>query len=165
MVFCFSHKKVLKYPILFCFLTSTKIWPKKGAQKRITFFFLQKRGSQKKNVMLQPPFFSTIFLKAKTLMLNKKHKSKSGKNKDKEKGFKWESKTGNQKKEEGLMNKTLKFNSFMLLFSWSKSKEERQRKKETKKECFRGAKYRPGPLLTLPSARGPWLFVFYFIST
>ena len=42
--------------------------------------------------------FSTCFLKAKTLMLNKNHNQNQEKNKDKRKAFERENKTGNQTK-------------------------------------------------------------------
>ena len=50
-------------------------------------------------------FFKLFVLKPKTFMLNKKHNLKSGKNKDKEKGFERKNKTGNHKKEKRLMKK------------------------------------------------------------
>ena len=60
MVFCFSHKKVLKYPILFCFLTSTKFGPKKGPKKG--YFFLPKKGAHKKKKRyVATPFFQQFF--------------------------------------------------------------------------------------------------------
>ena len=43
-------------------------------------------------------FLNFVFLKPKTLMLNKKHNLKSAKSKDKKKGLERKSKTGNQKK-------------------------------------------------------------------
>ena len=46
-------------------------------------------------------------------MLNKRHNLKSGKNKDKKKGFQRENKTGNQKKRKDFKKK-LQFNILML---------------------------------------------------
>ena len=67
-------------------------------------------------------------------MLNEKHKSKSEEKQRREKGI-WKRKQDRKpEKEKGMMKKTLKFNSFMLFFSWNKSKEERKIKKKTKKE-------------------------------
>ena len=51
-------------------------------------------------------------------MLNKKHKLKSAKSKDKKKGLERKSKTGNQKKEKMFQEKnTFQLNIFMLFFS------------------------------------------------
>ena len=97
--------------------------------------------------MLQPPFWPKIgvfelgFLKPKTMMLNNKHNSKSGKKKDKKKRFQRENKTGNQQKENTFIeNKKLQFYIFMLFYTWNKSKEERTIKKETKTRNKKKAK-------------------------
>ena len=63
------------------------------------------------------------------MMFNKKHNSKSGKNKDKEKRFQRENKTGNPKREHFDEEKKFQFNIFMLFFSRNKSTEERTKKK------------------------------------
>ena len=64
-------------------------------------------------------------------MLNTKHNLKSGKSKDKKKGFQTENKTGNQKKEKIFQEKKrLQLKMFMLFFSWN----ERQRRKKNGKE-------------------------------
>ena len=58
------------------------------------------------------------FLKPKTMILNNKHNSKSGKKKDKRKRFQRENKTGNQKKRtHSLKTKKLQFYIFMLFYS------------------------------------------------
>ena len=77
--------------------------------KNDNFSHFAKHRLIKKTLLLQPPFspkidfFKLFVLKPKTFMLNKKHNLKSGKNKDKEKGFERKNKTGNHKKEKKLM--------------------------------------------------------------
>ena len=83
--------------------------------------------------MLQPPFHQTIVflkffvLKPKTFMLNKKHNLKSGKNRDKEKGFERKSKTGNHKKEKRLMKK-INCHSKFSCCSFQKTKAKKKEK-------------------------------------
>ena len=60
-------------------------------------------------------------------MLNKRHNSKSGKNKDKEKGFERENKTGNHKKEKILMKKRI-CNLKMSCCSFQKTKAKKKEK-------------------------------------
>ena len=86
--------------------------------------------------MLQPPFFwknvffNLGFLKPKTMMLNKKHNSKSGRNKDKEKRFQRENMTGKPKKENILMKKR----NSNLIFSCCSFQETKAQKIEQKKK-------------------------------
>ena len=77
--------------------------PKLGKQRgnnNDNFSHFAKHRLIKKTVLLQPPFspkncvFKLFVLKPKTFMLNKKQNLKSGKNKDKEKGFERKNKTG-----------------------------------------------------------------------
>ena len=80
-------------------------------------------------------------------MLNKKHNLKSGKSKDKRKGFQRDNKTGN-KKEKGLMKTNFVIEQFdVVLFMKQKQrrkkKEERDKNKEpkeSKKERQEGRK-------------------------
>ena len=67
--------------------------------------------------------FLTCLLETKkcSCWLNKKHNIESGKNKDKKKGFERESKTGNQKKEKGLMETNFLIHYFDVVLSWNKS--------------------------------------------
>ena len=83
--------------------------------------------------MLQPPFWPKIgvfelgFLKPKTMMLNNKHNSKSGRKKDKKKRFQRENKTGNQKKiTHSLKTKKLQFYTFMLFYLFMTQKQRRK---------------------------------------
>ena len=121
---------------------------KKAPPKNDNFSHFAKHRLIKKNpVMLQPPFWPKIgvfelgFFETKTMMLNNKHNSKSGRKKDKKKRFQRENKTGNQKKRtHSLKTKKLQFYIFMLFYSWNKSKEERTMKKETKTRNKKKAK-------------------------
>ena len=120
-------------------------WPKQWAKNDTFSHFAKHRLIEKKPFCCNPPFdqkcvfFNLVFLKPKTLMLNKKHNLKSEKCKDKKKGFQRKSKTGNQKKR-NYFRKKLQFNSLMLFFSWNKSKKERKGKKERKTRNKKKAK-------------------------
>ena len=64
-------------------------------------------------------------------MLNKKQNLKSGKNKDKERGFERIKKRGSQQKmRKDWWTKPLQLNILMLFFSWNKSKEQTKRKRK-----------------------------------
>ena len=62
-------------------------------------------------------FFNLGFLKPKTMMLNKKHNSKSGKNKDKKRDFKEKTRQETQKRENIDEKEKLQFKIFMLFYS------------------------------------------------
>ena len=92
--------------------------------------------------MLQPPFFDPKlvffnlgFLKPKTMMLNKKHNSNSGKKtKIRKRDFKEKTRQETPKREHFDEQKKFQFNIFMLFFSRNKSAEERTKKKRQKQE-------------------------------
>ena len=97
--------------------------------------------------MLQPAFWPKIgvfqlgFLKPKTMMLNKKHNSKSGKKtKIRKRDFKEKTRQETQKREHFDEQKKFQFNIFMLFFSRNKSTEERKKKKRQKQERKRKPK-------------------------
>ena len=101
-----------------------KFCQKKAPPKTITFSHFAKHKFIKKPLCCNPPFDQNLvflnlgFLKPKTMMLNNKHNSKSGKKKDKKKRFQRENKTGNQKKRtHSLKTKKLQFYIFMLFYS------------------------------------------------
>ena len=97
--------------------------PKSCPQENDNFSHFAKHRFIKNPLCCNPPFdqklvfFNLGFLKPKTMMLNKKHNSKSGKNKDKIKRSQRENKTGNQKREHIDEKKKLQFNIFMLFYS------------------------------------------------
>ena len=103
----FCPQKFAEIPFLF--FNINQHLAKKGPQKNANFSQFCKTGAQtKKTTFVATPFFQKLvflvfFLIAKTLMLNKKRKSKSGNNKDNQEGSERGNKTGNQKKEKGLM--------------------------------------------------------------
>ena len=84
--------------------------------------------------MLQPPFLTKKlvflklgFLKPKTMILNNKHNSKSGKKKDKRKRFQRENKTRNQKKRtHSLKTKKLQFYISCCSIHETKAKKKEQ---------------------------------------
>ena len=102
--FCFE--KCAKMPMFIVFFEKQpKNCQKKCPKKNDNFsHFAKHRFIKKDPLCCNPPFdpklvfFNLGFLKPKTMMLNQKHNSKSGKNKDKEKRFQRENKTGNPKK-------------------------------------------------------------------
>ena len=102
-----------------------------------------------KKVLLQLPFWPKIgvfqlFLKPKTLMLNKKHSLKSGKKTKIRKGdWKEKARQETKRKRKYFRKKyKLQLKLFMLFFSWNKSKEERYMKKRQKQETKRKQKER-----------------------
>ena len=109
------------YFIVF-FQHQPKFGQKRGKQKTITFHILQ-NTSYKKNVLLQLPFwpkigvfFSTcVFLKPKTLMLNKKHNWIPRKAKIRKRDLKKKTRHESKKTHTGLMKKTLQLNLLMFL--------------------------------------------------
>ena len=119
--------------------------PKKLPKKNDNFSHFAKHRFIKKPVMLQPPFFwknvffNLGFLKPKTMMLNKKHNSKSGKTKIRKRDFKEKTRQETQKREHFDEEKKFQFNIFMLFFSRNKSTEDRT-KKETKTRKKKKAK-------------------------
>ena len=104
VIFCFE--KCAKMPIFIVFFEKQPKNCQKNCQKKNDNFshsakhrFIKKTRYVATPLFLKKMCFSTwVFLKPKTMMLNKKHNSKSGKNKDKEKRFQRENKTGNPKK-------------------------------------------------------------------
>ena len=73
-------------------------------------------------------------------MLNRKHNLKSGKSKDKKKGFETEKQDRKPKERKNISGKKLQLNILMFFFSWNKSNEERKGKKETKTRNKKKAK-------------------------
>ena len=120
-----------------------KFAPKKGQKPHDNLHFPKHRliTKNKKRFVATPPppftkncCFSTFFgfLKPKTLMLNKKHNFKSGKNKDKKKGFQRENKTENQKKREDWWTKIWHLNISDVV-PFMKPKQRRKKRKERDK--------------------------------
>ena len=121
---CFE--KCAKMPIFIVFFEKQpKICQKKPPPKNDNFsHFAKHRLIKKKTLCCNPPFDPKLvflnlgFLKPKTMMLNNKQNSKSGRKKDKKKRFQRENKTGNPKKRtHSLKTKKLQFYIFMLFYS------------------------------------------------
>ena len=95
-------KNVLKYLFYSIFEHQPKLGKKMGKTNDNFSHFAKHRFIKNPfccNPLLTKNWcFSTLFLKPKTLMLNKRHNLKSGKGKDKKKGLERKSKKGNQKK-------------------------------------------------------------------
>ena len=66
--------------------------------------------------------FNLFFLKLKALMLNKKHNLKSGKNKDKKKGFETEKQDRKPKERENISGKQIAIEYFHV-FLFMKQKQ------------------------------------------
>ena len=103
VIFCFE--KCAKMPIFIVFFEKQPKNCQKNCPKKNDNFshfakhrFIKKPRYVATPLFLKNVFFNLGFLKPKTMMLNKKHNSKSGKKKDKEKRFQRENKTGNPKK-------------------------------------------------------------------
>ena len=118
--------------------TSTKICQKKWPPKNDNFSHFAKHKFIKKTVVLQPPFdqklvfFNLVFWNQNHLCLTKKHKLKSGKSKDKRKGFERKKKTGNQKK--GLMKKNCNWIFWCCSFHETKAQKKKNKEKDKNKE-------------------------------
>ena len=126
-------------PILkFLLNIKPKLAPQK-AKKNDNFSHLAKHSFIKKKLCCNPPLDQEVvcsnlcFLKPRTLMLNKKHNLKSGKSKDKKKGFQRENKTENQKRRERVDENKCALEYFDVV-PFMKQRPKRQKKKKTKKE-------------------------------
>ena len=91
---------------------------------------------------LELSFLLIFFLKAKTLMLNKNTNQNQEKAKTRKRHLKEKTKQGTKQRERMDKNKTLQFKSFMLFFSWNKTKEENKWNKETKRNKKKAKKER-----------------------
>ena len=120
------------------FWTSTKIWQKKGQNKNDNFSHFAKHRFIKNPFCCNLFFFCfffvlfhLFFLKLKTLMLNKKHNLKSGKSKDKKKGFETEKQDRKPKERENISGKKeiAIENVHVVLF-----RKQKQRRKKNEKE-------------------------------
>ena len=105
------------------FETQPKFCQKKPKNDNFSHF-AKHRFIKKNPLCCNPPFDPKLvflnlgFLKPKTMMLNNKHNSNSGKKKDKKNRFQRENKTGNQKRRtHSLKTKKLQFYIFMLFYS------------------------------------------------
>ena len=133
-------------PIFIVFFENNQKFAKKKPKNDNFSHFAKHRFIKKKTLCCNPPldqklvFFNVGFSKPKTMMLNKKHNSKSGQNKDNKRDFKEKTRQETKKREHIDEQKKLQFNIFMLFYWWNKSKEERTMKKETKQETKRKPK-------------------------
>ena len=108
---------------------------KKGANKKDNFSHFAKHRFIKKDRFVAICFFfvlfNLLFLKLKTLMLNKKHNFKSGKSKDKKKGFETEKQDRKPKERKNISGKKeiAIENVHVVLFM-----KQKQRRKKNEKE-------------------------------
>ena len=120
---------------------------KKCQKKNDNFWHFAKHRFIKNPVLLQPPFFwknvffNLFFLKPKTMMLNKKHNSKTGKKQRQGKEI-WKRKQDRKPKKENILMKKRNSN---LIFSCSfqetkaqkieqKKRQKQERKRKPKKK-------------------------------
>ena len=136
VIFAFWLFKMCWNTYFTVFLNISQYLSKKRPPKTITFHILQNTGYNRKTFSFNPLLtknwrfsFSLSSLKRKDIDVEQKTQKK----KDLEKGFERQSKTENRQKQKGLMKITLYFNVLMLFFWWNRSKETRQRNKQTKR--------------------------------
>ena len=140
MFFCFTNRS--KYLFIVLFEHEPKISKKCPPPKTITFSHFANTGSWK-NVLLQKPlltknwcFWACVFWNQIHWCCTKKHNLKSGKSKDKRKGFQRENKTGQQKKEkideENLCNWIFWCCSFHETKAKKKEKDRKRQKQGSK---------------------------------
>ena len=103
----FVFKNVLKYLFYSVFLNMNQNLAKKGGKNDNFSHFAKHRFIKNPfccNLFLFLFFcvFQFVFLKLKTLMLNKKHNLKTGKSKDKKKGFETEKQDRKPKERENI---------------------------------------------------------------
>ena len=132
--FFFLFCACAEIPILLCFLNINQTLPRKGPQNDSFSDFTEHRLLKRPHFVATPLLTKTwcrstcVFFETNNIDVEQKHNWKS--KKDKKKGFQWENKKGN-KKDTGLMKKTLQMNLLMLFLL--KQKQRRQ-KKEIKRE-------------------------------
>ena len=137
MVFLFFN--VLKYLFYNVFLNINQNWAKTWAKKTIPFHILQNIGSWKNRFVATPLLtkngvFQLCFLKPKTLMLNKKHNLKSGKNKDKNKGLERKTRQETPKKQKNSGKIAIWCFDVVPFMKQKQRRKKKKKKKERKKQ-------------------------------